>query len=70
MGTHASVDARVEDVGVVVVEDVAGAETDGRRAAVDVVPAVVGVGDMQMAGVFGAVGVGVAYQGGFVLLRG
>lgn len=48
-------------------EYVAGAEAERWGARVDVAPVVVGVGDVQVAGVFGTVGVGVANQGGLVL---
>lgn len=50
-------------------EDVARAEAEGRSTRVDVAPVVVCVGDVQVTGVFGAVGVGVANQGGLVLCR-
>lgn len=50
-------------------EDVARAEPEGRSTRVDVAPVVVRVGDVQVTGVFGAVGVGVADQGGLVLCR-
>lgn len=45
------------------------AEPERWRTRVDVAPVVVCVGDVQVTGVFGAVGVGVANQGGFVLYR-
>lgn len=50
-------------------EDVARAEPEGRSTRVDVAPVVVRVGDVQVTGVFGAVGVGVANKGGLVLYR-
>lgn len=40
----------------------AGTEADGRCAGVDVVPVVVVLGDSQVSGIFGAVGVAVANQ--------
>jgi hypothetical protein len=62
LGAHARVDARVAvRVAVVVrVDDVGGAEAEQRHARVDVLPVVVGVGDVQLARVFVAVGVGLA----------
>jgi hypothetical protein len=45
---------------VVRVDDVRGAEAEQRHAAVDVLPVVVGVGDVQLARVFVAVAVGLA----------
>ena len=54
------VDGRVDEVLVEVVVDMGGAEADGRAAGVDVGPAVVGVGDGQVAGVLARVGVGVS----------
>lgn len=50
-------------------EDVARAEPEGGSTRVDVAPVVVRVGDVQVTGVFGAVGVGVTNQGGLVLYR-
>jgi hypothetical protein len=64
LGAVAGVDA-VGDALEVAVVDVAGAEADRRGARVDVAPVVVGVGDAQVALVFGAVVVAVAYQRGF-----
>ena len=62
LGAHARVDAGVAvRVAVVVrVDDVRGAEAEQRHAAVDVLPVVVGVGDVQLARVFVAVAVGLA----------
>lgn len=60
MRAHASVHARVLFV-VVVVEDVRCAKTKKRTAGGDFVEVVVGVGYAEVAGVFGGVGVGVAY---------
>lgn len=48
-------------------EDVACAEPERWGTRVDVAPVVVRVGDVQVAGVFSTVGVGVANQGGLVL---
>lgn len=63
LGAETSVDGRVEHALVQVVVDVGGAEAHGRTARVDVGPAVVGVGDGQVAGVLVGVGVGVADEG-------
>lgn len=57
---HARVDARALLV-VVVVEDVGRAEAQEGAPGVDLVEVVVGVGDAEVAGVLGGVGVGVAY---------
>jgi hypothetical protein len=67
--THARVHARRLLV-VVVVEDVCGAEAQKRAAAGDFVEVVVGVGDAEVAGVFGGVAVRVADEGAFGLGRG
>tara|TARA_R110002003_G_scaffold388_9_gene19351 strand:+ start:3649 stop:4074 length:426 start_codon:yes stop_codon:yes gene_type:complete len=67
--THARVHARRLLV-VVVVEDVCGAEAQKRAAAGDFVEVVVGVGDAEVAGVFGGVTVRVADEGAFGLGRG
>lgn len=48
-------------------EDVAGAKSERWGTRVDVAPVVVGIGDVQVAGVFSTVGVGVTDQGGLVL---
>ena len=48
-------------------DNVDSAETHRGRTAVDVLPAVVGVGDVEVAGVFLRVAVGVANEGGLVL---
>jgi nanoRNase/pAp phosphatase (c-di-AMP/oligoRNAs hydrolase) len=66
---HARVHARRLLV-VVVVEDVCGAEAQQRAAAGDFVEVVVGVGDAEVAGVFGGVAVRVADEGAFGLGRG
>ena len=66
LGAHAGVDGRVA-VGVAVevrVDDVGGAEAEQGLARVDVLPVVVGVGDVQLALVLVAVAVAVADQGG------
>jgi hypothetical protein len=47
---------------------VGGAEAEERLAAVDVLPVVVGVGDVQLAGVFGSVAVAVAGERGLVVV--
>jgi hypothetical protein len=62
LGAHTGVDAGVAvRVAVVVrVDDVGGAEAEERHARVDVLPVVVGVGDVQLARVLVAVGVGLA----------
>lgn len=57
---HAGVDTRALLV-VVVVEDVGRAEAQEGPPGVDLVEVVVGVGDAEVAGVLGGVGVGVAY---------
>jgi len=67
LGAHAGVDAAAGDLRVQAVEHVGGAEADRRGAAVDVFPPVGREGDVELAGVFGGVGVGVADEGGFVL---
>lgn len=54
----------VADLGEVGVVDVAGAEADAGCARVDVGPVVVVLGYAEVAGVLGAVGVGVADEGG------
>lgn len=59
----AGVDA-VAALGEVGVVDVAGSEADAGGARVDVVPVVVVLGHAEVAGVLGAVGVGVADEGG------
>lgn len=46
------------------VDDVSSTETNGWTAGVNVLPEVVGHGDVQLAGIFGGVGVGVADEGG------
>lgn len=63
----AGVDA-VGDVLVVVVVEVAGTEAERGTAGVQVVQVVVGVGDSQVALVLGAVGVGVADEGGLPMV--
>lgn len=50
-------------------EDVAGSESERWGTRVDVAPVVVRVGDVQVAGVLGAVRVGVANKRGLVLCR-
>jgi hypothetical protein len=62
LGAHAAVDAglAVRVTVVVRVDDVGGAEAEQRHAAVDVLPVVVGVGDVQLALVLGAVAVALA----------
>jgi len=60
-GTHARVHAGGGDVFVVVVEDVPGAETKQRQARIDVLEAVVVVGDFAVE----IVGVGEAAEAGF-----
>lgn len=67
VGTHASVDTSGADGEEVVVVDVDGAEADRGVARVDIEPVVVGVGDVELAGVLGGVAVGVADERGLVL---
>jgi hypothetical protein len=62
LGTITGVDS-VTALGEVGVEDVAGTEADAGGARVDVVPVVVVLGDAEVAGVLGAVGVGVPDEG-------
>ena len=57
--------ASVDTIGnaiIVVVEEVAGAEAERRAARVEVLEVIVGIGNGQVALIFGAVGVGVADQ--------
>lgn len=63
LGPHARVDSRAAELVVEVVVDVDGAVADRGVAAVDVLPVVVGVGDVQLAFVVG-LRVDVADQGG------
>jgi len=63
LGAHARVDGGAQ-VLVVRVVDVGGAEPQEGRARVDVLPVVVGVGDLEPAPVLVAVAVRVAHQGG------
>lgn len=63
LGAIAGVDS-VAAVGVERVVDVAGTEADAGHARVDVDPVVVVLGHVEEAGVLGAVGVGVADEGG------
>jgi hypothetical protein len=60
LSTIAGVDGRGKHIFKVVVEDVASTEADGGEAGGDVGEVVVGVGDVEVAGVFGGVVVGVA----------
>jgi hypothetical protein len=53
---------------VVRVDDVRGAEAEQRHARVDVLPVVVGVGDVQLAFVFVAVAVGLADEGCLIVV--
>lgn len=62
LSTHASVDAGKKNLVPVVVDDVDSGEADEGLATVNVLPVVVGVGDVEFALVFGGVGVGVADQ--------
>jgi hypothetical protein len=65
-GVHGSVTDRASlKVGV---DDVGGAEADEGHAAVDVLEVVVGVGDVQLAGVLGGVAVAVADERGLVVV--
>jgi hypothetical protein len=70
LGAHAGVDAGVAvRVAVVVrVDDVRGAEAEEGHARVDVLPVVVGVGDVQLARVLVAVAVALADEGCFVVV--
>lgn len=63
LGAHAGVDARAAELVVEVVVDVDGAVADRGVARVDVVPVVVGVGDVELA-LVASVRVDVADQGG------
>lgn len=65
LSTVTSVDSGREDVLVVVVEDVAGTEADGRKTGRDVGEVVVGVGDVEVASVFSGVVVRVADEGAY-----
>jgi hypothetical protein len=60
LSTIAGVDGRGKDIFKIVVEDVAGTEADGGEAGRDVGEVVVGVGDVKVTLIFGAVVVGVA----------
>ena len=62
LSTVASVNSRGQDVLKVVVEDVASAETDGRETGRNVGEVVVGVSDVEVTLVFGAVVVRVANE--------
>lgn len=68
VGTHARVDTSGTNVKVVVVEDVDGAESDRGGTRVDVVPVVVGVGDVELASVLLGVAVRVADKRGLVVV--
>ena len=68
--THSGVNGSVADgtaleVGV---DDVSGTETEQGLAAVDVLPVVVGVGDVELALVLGAVAVAVTDERGLVVV--
>lgn len=67
LGAHAGVDASAAELVVVVVVDVDGAVADRGVARVDVLPVVVGVGDVELA-LVGGVCVDVADQGGLVVV--
>lgn len=62
MSAHAGVDTREQNAVPVVVDDVHGSEADEGLAAADVLPVVVGVGDVQLALILRGVAVGVADQ--------
>jgi hypothetical protein len=62
LGAHAGVDTREQNAVPVVVDDVHGGEADKGLAAADVLPVVVGIGDVKLALVFGSVVVRVADQ--------
>lgn len=68
--THSGVDGGVTDRAAleVGVDDVGGTEADQGHAAVDVLEVVVGVGDVQLAGVLGGVAVAVADERGLVVI--
>ena len=68
--THSGVDGGVTNRAslVVGVEDVGSTEADQGHAAVDVLPVVVGVGDVELALVLGAVAVAVADERGLVVV--
>lgn len=68
--THSGVDGSVADSTALVVgvDDVSGTETDQGSAAVDVLPVVVGVGDVELALVLSAVAVAVADERGLVVV--
>ena len=68
--THPGVDSGVADSATLVVgvDDVSGTETDQGSAAVDVLPVVVGVGDVKLALVLSAVAVAVADERGLVVV--
>jgi len=68
--THSGVDGGVADGAAleVGVDDVSGTEADQGLAAVDVLPVVVGVGDVELALVLGAVAVAVADERGLVVV--
>lgn len=68
LSTHARVDTSEQELVVVGVDDVDGAEADERSTGVDVGPMVVGVGDVKLALVLAAVAVGVTNQGSLPLL--
>lgn len=67
LGAHAGVDTRAAQLLVEVVVDVDGAVADRGVARVDVLPVVVGVGDVELA-LVGGVRVDVADQGGLVVV--
>jgi hypothetical protein len=68
--THPGVNSSVADRAslVVRVEDVRSAETDQGHAGVNVLPVVIGVGDVELAGVLVAVAVAVADERGLVVV--
>jgi hypothetical protein len=69
LSTHASVDTREKDLVPVVVNEVHSGEADQRLAAVDVLPVVVGVGDVELALILGTVVIGMADERGLPLSR-
>jgi hypothetical protein len=66
---HAAVDTGQQEAVPVVVDDVDCSEADQGGTAVDVVPVVVGVCDVQLSFILVGVAVGVADQRGFPLLQ-
>jgi hypothetical protein len=60
LGSHSGVHAREDDAIPVIVDEMDGGKTNERLSAVDILPIVVGIGDVEFARVLGSVVIGVA----------